>query len=87
MSQCPKLWRDKTKQKLLSLSCHSNNTDKTKTHTKFKRTFILIRQMQNMCKFSLKTRSMLHGCMVCTEHAKTAAVSSGTNHVTTKQQL
>ena len=28
---------------------------------------------------------MVHGCMVYTECAKMAAVSSGTSHVTTKQ--
>ena len=29
---------------------------------------------------------MVHGCVVYTERAETAAVSRGTNHVTTKQR-
>ena len=34
----------------------------------------------------MKRRDMEHGCMVNTERAETAAVSSGTSHVTTKQK-
>ena len=33
----------------------------------------------------MKWRDMVHGCMVC-ERAETAAVASGTSHVTTKQR-
>ena len=33
----------------------------------------------------MKWHGMVHGCMVYTEHAETAAVSRGTNYVTTKQ--
>ena len=35
----------------------------------------------------LKRRDMVHGCMVCTKLAETAAVLRGTSHVTTKQSL
>ena len=34
----------------------------------------------------MKWRDIAHGCMVYTEHAKTATVSRGTSHVTTKQR-
>ena len=34
----------------------------------------------------MKWRDMVHGCMVYTERAEMAAVSSGTSHVTTKQR-
>ena len=34
----------------------------------------------------MKWRDTVHGCMVYTERAEMAAVSSGTSHVTTKQQ-
>ena len=35
---------------------------------------------------STKWRDMVHGCMVYTERAETAAVSRDTNHVTAKQR-
>ena len=34
----------------------------------------------------MKLRGMVHGCMVYTEHAEMAAVSSGTSHVTTEMR-
>ena len=34
----------------------------------------------------MKWRDMVHGCMVYTERAETAAVSRGTSHVTIKQR-
>ena len=34
----------------------------------------------------MKWRDIVHGCMVYTERAETAAVSRGTSHVTTKQR-